>query len=272
SPTIDFLKLNEYIKKISDILYQNRVTLRYAFTEVTTQLWNYQDLQTMETHFQAVDELMERIEYNIFGNYIRNKVRFKDRQEFVSILDSSNEFGKDNDKLAELLSDLIVELSLISNRVETLFDQYNFQKNFISVELSKVISNLTIENAKLRTVLKNLDELLQALKSPDNKFGLQLEMRDYYDPKTLKISWRQYDIRDLIADTTDRFSQIFAIGAAITIQKDFSHFILDTQLNQNQINQMVILPDMNSISKNSKIYLPANLPDIQSLNSEEYFD
>src|SRR5699024_12812364 len=121
SPTIDFLKLNEYIKKISDILYQNRVTLRYPFTEVTTQLWNYQDLQTMETHFQAVDELMERIEYNIFGNYIRNKVRFKERENFISILDSSNEFGKDNKALIELLSDLIVELSLISNRVETLF-------------------------------------------------------------------------------------------------------------------------------------------------------
>ena len=272
SPTIDFSQLNEYVKKISDILYQNRVTLRYAFTEVTTQLWNYQDLQGMETHFQAVDELLERLEYNIFGNYIRNKVRLKDREGYISILDSTNEFGKNNPSLVELLSDLIVELSLISNRVETLFDQYNFQRNFISVELSKVISNLTIENSKLEHSLKNLDELLQALQSSDNRFGIQLDMRNYYDPKTLKISWRQYDIRDLIEETTDCFSQIFAIGAAITIQKDFSHFILDTQLNQNQINQMVILPDTNSISKNSRIYLPADLPDIQTLNSDEYFD
>ena len=42
-------------------------------------------------------------------------------------------------------------------------------------------------------------------------------------------------------------------------------------MSQNQINQMVILPDANSISKNSKIYLPANLPDIQTLSSEEYY-
>lgn len=271
SPTIDFLKLNEYVKKISDILYQNRVTLRYAFTEVTTQLWNYQDLQGMETHFQAIDELMECLEYNIFGTYVQNKVKFKDREDFVSILDSNHKFGRNNPKLFELLSDLIVELSLVSNRVETLFDQYNFQKNFISVELSKVISNLTIENNKLRDVILNLDDLLQAIQEKDTKFGVQIDMRDYYEVNTLKISWRQFDIQGLIEATTERFSQIFAIGAAITIQKDFSHFILDTQLNQNQINQMVILPDANSISKNSKIYLPSNLPDIQSLSSEEYY-
>lgn len=271
SPTIDFLKLNEYVKKISDILYQNRVTLRYAFTEVTTQLWNYQDLQGMETHFQAIDELMERLEYNIFGTYVQNKVKFKDREDFVSILDSNHKFGRNNPKLFELLSDLIVELSLVSNRVETLFDQYNFQKNFISVELSKVISNLTIENNKLRDVILNLDDLLQAIQEKDTKFGVQIDMRDYYEVNTLKICWRQFDIQGLIEATTERFSQIFAIGAAITIQKDFSHFILDTQLNQNQINQMVILPDANSISKNSKIYLPSNLPDIQSLSSEEYY-
>ncbi|KRK83189.1 helicase C-terminal domain-containing protein [Companilactobacillus bobalius] len=271
SPTIDFLKLNEYVKKISDILYQNRVTLRYAFTEVTTQLWNYQDLQGMETHFQAIDELMQRLEYNIFGTYVQNKVKFKDREDFVSILDSNHKFGQNNPKLFELLSDLIVELSLVSNRVETLFDQYNFQKNFISVELSKVISNLTIENNKLRDVILNLDDLLQAIQEKDTKFGVQIDMRDYYEVSTLKISWRQFDIQGLIEETTERFSQIFAIGAAITIQKDFSHFILDTQLNQNQINQMVILPDANSISKNSKIYLPSNLPDIQSLSSEDYY-
>lgn len=272
SPTIDFLRLNEYVKKISDILYQNRVTLRYAFTEVTTQLWNYQDLQDMEAHFQVIDELMQRIEYNIFDNYVKNEVSFKDREQFVSIIDSEQKFGQDNDKLVELISDLIVELTLVVNRINTLFDQYNFQKNFISVELSKVISNLIIENSKLHGELGNLDKLLQSLHTPSNEFGVQIEMRDYYEPNSLKLSWRQFDIKDQVEATNERFSQIFAVGAAITVQKDFSYFIMNLQLNQNQINQMIILPDMNNMAKNSKIYLPDQISDIQSLNSEEYYE
>lgn len=272
SPSVDFLKLNEYVKKISDILYQNRVTLRYAFTEVTTQLWNYQDLQDMESHFQAISELMERLEFNVFENYVQDNVSFKNRDQFVSIIDSEQKFGKDNSELTELLSDLIVELSLIVNRIDTLFDQYNFQKNFISVELSKIISNLIIENSKLRGVLGNIDELLQSLQGPKQEFGVELEMRDYYEPNTLKISWRQFDIKNLIDEVTARFSQIVAIGAAITIQKDFSHFIMDLQLDEEQINQMKILPDANNMAKNSKIFLPSDVPDIFSLDEDEYFD
>ncbi|WP_334328683.1 helicase C-terminal domain-containing protein [Companilactobacillus sp. HBUAS59699] len=272
SPSVDFLKLNEYVKKVSDILYQNRVTLRYAFTEVTTQLWNYQDLQDMESHFQAISELIERLEFNIFGNYVQDNVSFKNREQFVSIIDSEQKFGKGNPELTELLSDLIVELSLIVNRIDTLFDQYNFQKNFISVELSKIISNLIIENSKLRGVLSNVDELLQSLQGQKQEFGVELEMRDYYEPNTLKISWRQFDIKDLIDEVTDRFSQIVAIGAAITIQKDFSHFIMDLQLDEEQINQMKILPDANNMAKNSKIFLPSDVPDIFSLDEDEYFD
>ncbi|WP_246005659.1 helicase C-terminal domain-containing protein [Companilactobacillus insicii] len=272
SPSVDFLKLNEYVKKISDILYQNRVTLRYAFTEVTTQLWNYQDLQNMESHFKAIDELVERLEFNIFENYIQDNVSFKNREQFVSIIDSEQKFGNNNSELIDLLSDLIVELSLIVNRVDTLFDQYNFQKNFISVELSKVISNLIIENSKLRGVLNNIDELLQSLQGQKQEFGVELEMRDYYEPNTLKISWRQFDIKNLIDEVTDRFSQIVAIGAAITIQKDFTHFIMDLQLNEGQINQMNILPDANNMAKNSKIFLPSDVPDIFSLDEDAYFD
>ncbi|APX72810.1 exonuclease domain-containing protein [Companilactobacillus allii] len=272
SPNVDFLRLNEYVKKISDILYQNRVTLRYAFTEVTTQLWNYQDLQDMESHFQAVGELMQRLEFNIFENYIQNNVSLKNREQFVSIIDSQQNFGKDNSELIDLFSDLIIELSLIVNRIDTLFDQYNFQKNFISVELSKVISNLIIENSKLRGTLSNLDELLQSLQGNKKEFGLQIEMRDYYEPNTLKVSWRQFDIKDLVDQVTDRFNQIIAIGAAITIQKDFSHFIMDLQLDEEQINQMKILPDSNNMSKNAKIYLPSDIPDIGTLNNDEYFD
>ncbi|WP_125763877.1 helicase C-terminal domain-containing protein [Companilactobacillus hulinensis] len=272
SPNVDFLRLNEYVRKISDILYQNRVTLRYAFTEVTTQLWNYQDLQDMENHFQAVDELMQRLEFNIFENYVQDNVSFKDREQFVSIIDSQQNFGQDNSELVDLLSDLIVELSLIVNRIDTLFDQYNFQKNFISVELSKVISNLIIENSKLRGTLGNLDELLQSLQGAKSEFGLQIEMRDYYEPNTMKISWRQFNIKSLIDQVTDRFSQIVAIGAAITIQKDFSHFIMDLQLDEEQINQMKILPDSNNMAKNAKIYLPDDIPDIATLDNDEYFD
>lgn len=272
SPSVDFLKLNEYVKKISDILYQNRVTLRYAFTEVTTQLWNYQDLQDMESHFQAIDELIERLEFNVFENYVQDNVSFKNREQFVSIIDSGQKFGKDNSELIDLLSDLIVELSLIVNRIDTLFDQYNFQKNFISVELSKIISNLIIENSKLRGVLANVDELLQSLQGQNQEFGVELEMRDYYEPNTLKISWRQFDIKNLIDQVTERFSQIVAIGAAITIQKDFSHFIMDLQLDEEQINQMKILPDANNMARNSKIFLPSDVPDIFSLEEDEYFD
>ncbi|WP_125588866.1 helicase C-terminal domain-containing protein [Companilactobacillus jidongensis] len=272
SPSVDFLKMNEYVKKISDILYQNRVTLRYAFTEVTTQLWNYQDLQDMDSHFQAIDELMERLEFNVFENYVQDNVSFKNREQFVSIIDSEQKFGKDNSELIDLLSDLIVELSLIVNRIDTLFDQYNFQKNFISVELSKIISNLIIENSKLRGTLANVDELLQSLQGQKQEFGVEIEMRDYYEPNTLKISWRQFDIKNLINEVTDRFSQIVAIGAAITIQKDFSHFIMDLQLDEEQINQMKILPDANNMAKNSKIFLPSDVPDIFSLGEDEYFD
>ncbi|MFD1419066.1 helicase C-terminal domain-containing protein [Companilactobacillus keshanensis] len=272
SPTVDFLRLNEYVRKISDILYQNRVTLRYAFNEVTTQLWNYQDLQDMEAHFQVIDELMQRIEYNIFDNYVKNEVSFKDREQFVSIIDSEQNFGKDNLELVELISDLIVELTLVVNRIDILFDQYNFQKNFISIELSKIISNLIIENSKLHSELGNLDKLLQSLHVPSDEFGVQIEMRDYYDPNGLKLSWRQFDIHDQVEATNDRFSQIFAVGAAITVQKDFSYFIMNLQLSQNQINQMIILPDTNNMAKNSKIYLPDQISDIQSLNSEEYYE
>lgn len=271
SPTIDFLRLNEYVKKLSDILYQNRVTLRYAFTEVTTQLWNYQDLQDMETHFEAIDELMERLEFNIFENDIQNYVSLKDRNSFVSVLLNQNEFNKSDNKMTDLLSDLIVELSMVVNRIDVLFDQYNFQKNFISVELSKIISNLIIENSKIRNTLLAMDELLQVIQQKDSDYGIQLDMRDYYEPNTLKLSWRQYDIREMIEDTTDRFSQIFAIGAAITVQKDFSHFIMDLQLDQSEINQMLILPDSNHMAANSKIYVPDDITDITKLDNEEYY-
>jgi ATP-dependent DNA helicase DinG len=271
SPTIDFFKLNEYVKKLSDILYQNRVTLRYAFTEVITQLWNYQDLQDMETHFQAIDELMERLEFNIFENDVQDFVGLKERNSFVNLLLEQSDFKKDNDELIDLLSDLIVELSMVVNRVDILFDQYNFQKNFISVELSKIISNLIIENAKIRTVLESMDELLQVIQKKDSDFGIQIDMRDYYEPNTLKLSWRQYDIRSLIKETTDAFSQIFAIGAAITVQKDFSHFILDLQLDEEQINEMLILQDSNDMADNSKIYVPEDVPDITRLSSEQYY-
>ncbi|MQS51602.1 helicase C-terminal domain-containing protein [Companilactobacillus mishanensis] len=271
SPTIDFFKLNEFVRKLSDILYQNRVTLRYAFTEVTTQLWNYQDLQDMESHFQAIKELMERLEYNIFENYIQDQVGLKERNQMVSLIMDKKQFGANNDELTDLLSDLIVELSMVVNRIDVLFDQYNFQKNFISIELSKIISNLIIENSKIRTVLSGLDELLQLLKTADADFGVQLDMRDYYEPNSMKLSWRQYDIKRLIKETTDSFSQIFAIGAAITVQKDFSHFIMDMQLDQEQINQMLILPDSNEMAKNSKIYIPSDVPDITSLSNEEYY-
>ncbi|MQS44296.1 helicase C-terminal domain-containing protein [Companilactobacillus mishanensis] len=271
SPTIDFFKLNEFVRKLSDILYQNRVTLRYAFTEVTTQLWNYQDLQDMESHFQAIKELMERLEYNIFENYIQDQVGLKERNQMVSLIMDKKQFGANNEELTDLLSDLIVELSMVVNRIDVLFDQYNFQKNFISIELSKIISNLIIENSKIRTVLSGLDELLQLLKTADADFGVQLDMRDYYEPNSMKLSWRQYDIKHLIKETTDSFSQIFAIGAAITVQKDFSHFIMDMQLDQEQINQMLILPDSNEMAKNSKIYIPSDVPDITSLSNEEYY-
>lgn len=271
SPTIDFFKLNEYVKKLSDILYQNRVTLRYAFTEVTTQLWNYQDLQDMESHFQAIDELMERLEFNIFENDIQDFVGLKDRNQFVNLVLNQSEFKKDNPQLVDLLSDLIVELTMVVNRIDILFDQYNFQKNFISVELSKIISNLIIENSKIRKMLQSMDELLQVVQKEDSDFGIELDMRDYYEPNTIKISWRQYDIRDLIKDTTDSFSQIFAIGAAITIQKDFSHFILDLQLDGEQINEMLILPDANNMQNNSKIYVPEDIPDITHLSTEQYY-
>ncbi|MFD1471269.1 helicase C-terminal domain-containing protein [Companilactobacillus mishanensis] len=271
SPTIDFFKLNEFVRKLSDILYQNRVTLRYAFTEVTTQLWNYQDLQDMESHFQAIKELMERLEYNIFENYIQDQVGLKERNQMVSLIMDKKQFGANNEELTDLLSDLIVELSMVVNRIDVLFDQYNFQKNFISIELSKIISNLIIENSKIRTVLSGLDELLQLLKTADADFGVQLDMRDYYEPNSMKLSWRQYDIKRLIKETTDSFSQIFAIGAAITVQKDFSHFIMDMQLDQEQINQMLILPDSNEMAKNSKIYIPSDVPDITSLSNEEYY-
>lgn len=271
SPTIDFFKLNEFVRKLSDILYQNRVTLRYAFTELTTQLWNYQDLQDMESHFQAIKELMERLEYNIFENYIQDQVGLKERNQMVSLIMDKKQFGANNEELTDLLSDLIVELSMVVNRIDVLFDQYNFQKNFISIELSKIISNLIIENSKIRTVLSGLDELLQLLKTADADFGVQLDMRDYYEPNSMKLSWRQYDIKRLIKETTDSFSQIFAIGAAITVQKDFSHFIMDMQLDQEQINQMLILPDSNEMAKNSKIYIPSDVPDITSLSNEEYY-
>ncbi|AKP66588.1 helicase C-terminal domain-containing protein [Companilactobacillus ginsenosidimutans] len=271
SPTIDFFRLNEYVKKLSDILYQNRVTLRYAFTEVTTQLWNYQDLQDMETHFQAIDELMERLEFNIFENDVQDFVSLKDRNGLVNLLLNQSDFKKDNTDLVDLLSDLIVELSMVVNRIDVLFDQYNFQKNFISVELSKIISSLIIENAKIRNVLSAMDELLQVIQKKDSDFGIQIDMRDYYEPNTMKLSWRQYDIRELVKDTTDEFSQIFAIGAAITVQKDFSHFILDMQLDSEQINEMLILPDSNDMIHNSKIYVPEDVPDITKLNNDQYY-
>lgn len=271
SPTIDFLKLNEYVRKLSDILYQNRVTLRYAFTEVTTQLWNYQDLQDMETHFQAIDELMERLEFNLFDNSIQDHVSLQERDQFVNLILNQEDFNKNNNDLVDLLSDLIVELTMVVNRIDILFDQYNFQKNFISVELSRIISNLIIENSKIRRMLGAMDELLQVLQQKDSDFGIEIDMRDYYEPNTIKISWRQYDIKSLIKDTTDSFSQIFAIGAAITIQKDFSHFILDLQLDSNQINEMMILPDANDMAKNSKIYIPEDISDITHLSTEEYY-
>lgn len=271
SPTIDFYKLNDYVKKLSDILYQNRVTLRYAFTEVTTQLWNYQDLQDMETHFQAIDELLECLEFDIFENDVQTQVGLKDRNQFVSLLLNPQEFKKEDHNLVDLLSDLIVELTMVVHRIDVLFDQYNFQKNFISVELSKIISNLILENSKIRKVLQAMDELLQVIQKKDSDFGIQIDMRDFYEPNTLKLSWRQFDIRDLIKETTDAFSQIYAMGAAITIQKDFSHFILDLQLDEEQINEMLILPDANNIAKNSKIYLPEDVPDITRLNNEQYY-
>ncbi|MCH4008243.1 helicase C-terminal domain-containing protein [Companilactobacillus sp.] len=271
SPTVDFFRLNEYVKKLSDILYQNRVTLRYAFTEVTTQLWNYQDLQDMETHFEAIDELMQRLEFNLFENNVENFVGFEDRSSFVHLLLQQADFQKDNPDLINLLSDLIVELSMVVNRIDVLFDQYNFQRNFISVELSRVISNLIIENAKIRTTLESMDELLQVIQEPDAAFGIEIDMRDYYEPNTLKLSWRQYDITDLITETTDSFSQIFAIGAAITIQKDFSHFILDLQLDEEQINEMLILPDSNDMAHNSKIYIPKDVPDVTKLSNDDYY-
>jgi Rad3-related DNA helicases len=106
----------------------------------------------------------------------------------------------------------------------------------------------------------------------DNEFGVQIDMRDYYEANTLKISWQQFDINASVEQINDRFSQIFAVGAAITVQKDFSYFIMDLQLNQNQINQMIILPDTNNMAQNSKIYLPDDLPNIQDLTSDEYYE
>jgi ATP-dependent DNA helicase DinG len=116
-----------------------------------------------------------------------------------------------------------------------------------------------------------MDELLQVIQEPDAAFGIEIDMRDYYEPNTLKLSWRQYDITDLITETTDSFSQIFAIGAAITIQKDFSHFILDLQLDEEQINEMLILPDSNDMAHNSKIYIPKDVPDVTKLSNDDYY-
>jgi ATP-dependent DNA helicase DinG len=225
----------------------------------------------METHFEAIDELMQRLEFNLFENNVENFVGFEDRSSFVHLLLQQADFQKDNPDLINLLSDLIVELSMVVNRIDVLFDQYNFQRNFISVELSRVISNLIIENAKIRTTLESMDELLQVIQEPDAAFGIEIDMRDYYEPNTLKLSWRQYDITDLITETTDSFSQIFAIGAAITIQKDFSHFILDLQLDEEQINEMLILPDSNDMAHNSKIYIPKDVPDVTKLSNDDYY-
>ncbi|WP_099974794.1 helicase C-terminal domain-containing protein [Lactobacillus terrae] len=271
SPVIKFYQINEYIKKISDILYQNRNTLKFAFDQSPTKIWSSKDLSEFEEHFQDINNLMERIEFNIFENYIQSHVKLNDRERDVSIVNNSQKFGKKNEHLTEMLVSLQGHLNFISKRIDQLFDQYSSQKNFISIELSRIISSLVIENEKLLTPISYIDELIQQIENRSGKFGVELQMSNFYDPKTIEVSWKQYDIKKPLQQIESRFSQIINIGAALSIQNSFDFFISDLQLRETRINKTLILNDTNHIDQNLKIYLPDNLKDINDLNNDEYY-
>ena len=250
--------LKDALKKTSDILYQQRVTIRSFFHQSRLNSWGHNDLLELDNRFNEVRQQIQILEADLLSNYIKKMVPLSQRQQPLDLPLKTQQVHtatiKTLNKLAQILQALLSKLSY-------LFKLYQQVADNSVVVIDQIMYHLQIEYQTILFQERQLEEVLASLSIWQQNTGLIVHMVNYNNWDSLSLATQIFDHNLIMDYLQEKFQTTILVGAALAYQHSFHNFCQQLGLTQKvPAKDYLLLKRDYPLDQQIQIYLPNNTP------------
>ncbi|UQS81497.1 DEAD/DEAH box helicase [Bombilactobacillus folatiphilus] len=254
----EFQTTRKALKRLSDLLYQNRVLLRNTFHQNLWQSWQHADLANFQLLFDQLARALTRLSADLVSQYVKTKVPLQKRSVVIQLPLKRDELAQ---RTLQYLKKSSQQFRLLLEQVGQLVQLSQAVEGNISLALEQVLQQITDEYLILQQQLQQLKAILESLSIWQEPGGLVLTMLNYQDWDSLKLATQIFNQENIIQKLQTQFPITILIDATLKYHNSFHNFLQQLGLSQSiaQKNKLSLQRDFN-LEERLKVYLPTDAP------------
>ncbi|UQS83562.1 helicase C-terminal domain-containing protein [Bombilactobacillus thymidiniphilus] len=259
--TFDVSHLKNALKKISDLLYQNRIVLRSFFKGNQIGSWTHQNLADFQANFEQLQSNLTYLTTDLVSNYIKQLAPLDQRNSTINLTLMPPQIKK---KTRLTLKKTLQEIRNLLAQLAPLFTWYQQIQDNSLLEIDSLLLQIRNEYILILRQEQNLMQLLWDLDNEQHNLCWLLTMNNYHNWDSLQLSSQLLDQKNILDLLTGQFTTCILIGAALQYQHSLHNFCLQLGITQPlPRTDRLVLPAPENLEQKLQIYLPQNALDPQ---------
>lgn len=252
-----FRTLKDALKKISDILYQQRVTIRNFFNQTRFNSWTHDDLLALDADFNTAKQRLEFLEADLLSNYLKKQIPLSKRKSEMVLTLSSEQL---HHRTVKSLNKLAQDLQAILARLTKLLQLYEVTKTNSLLTIEQIIYQLKIQYQVLWQQEHQLEQVLAGLSVWQPDTGLMVMMQDYSNWDSISLATQMFNQNTIVTKLQEKFRTTIFIGAALQYHHSFRNFCQQLGIKEKLPKKdYLILKRDYDLNQQLQVYLPRDV-------------
>lgn len=250
--------LKTALKKTSDLLYQNRVTLRVFFTTNQLAAWTHDDLSSLQAAFDTFTQQLAIFQADLSSHYLKKLVPLDQRQKPITLALNPEQILpltlQRLEKLARSLQSILLKLS-------KLFDLYEAIQPNTPIIINRIIYQLRTEYSTLVYQERQIEDLLASGSIWRTHTSWILQQTQYHNWDSLSLGTQLFDQSNYLTALQEQFSCCLFIGGTLAYHHSFQNFQQQLGLTQPlDRQQKLILKRDFALETRLQVYVAEHIP------------
>ncbi|NVY95820.1 DEAD/DEAH box helicase [Lactobacillus sp. DCY120] len=260
--------LKNTLKKVSDLLYQQRQPLRQFLRNNSLKVWQANDLASFEAERNTWQQYLDQLQADLSSNYFKSLIPLNQRQQPLNL---ALRLEQITPKTQQRLQKLARSLQAVLLKLNPILTIYPTIAEGAPIEMQHLFYQLKLDYQVAWQQNQNLEAILASL-SPwqQSPMGLIISQTNYQNWDTMQIATQTFVNQELLAQLQEPFSTCFFLGGSLSYQQSFANFRLQLGLSDQAASQELQLQRDYALDNCLQVYLPTDLSAPNKLTTETY--